>query len=98
MHYDDGAFVKNAEHYARHSIPRNVQSIIEKPYVQILARHPSDDYQLLYTQERVSDILELDRKITHNGISITDVMRIFKGDNPAAQFESEQQKNGNCFC
>ena len=30
--------------------------------------------------------------------NVADVMMIFKGDNPAAQFESEQQKNGNYFC
>ena len=96
--YDDGAFLTNAEHYAKHGFHRNVQSIIEKPYVYILARCPSDDHQLLFTQERISDILELDRKITHNRISITDVIRIFKGDNPAALFESGQQKNGDYFC
>ena len=78
--HDDGAFITNAEHYAKHGFHGNVQSIIEKPYVYILARCPSDDHQLLYTQERISDILELDRKVTHNRISITDVMRIFKGD------------------
>ena len=82
--YHGGAFVTNAENYAKHGFHRDVQSIIEKWYVYILARCPSEDHQLLYTQERISDVLELDCKITHNGISITDVMQIFKGDNLAA--------------
>ena len=67
---------------------RNVQSIIEKPYVYILARCPSDDHQFLYIQERLDDILELDPKITHNEISIIDAMRIFKEHYPAAQSEN----------
>ena len=76
--YDKGAFVTNAEHYAKHGFLRNEKSIIEKTYVYILARCPSDDHQLLYTQERVNNILELNRKITHNGISITDVCAFSK--------------------
>ena len=96
--YHDGAFVTNAENYAKHGFHRNVQSIIEISYVYILARCPSDDHQWLYTQERISDILELHCKITHNGISITDVMQIFKGDNPAVQFHSGLQENGDYFC
>ena len=77
---------------------RNVQSVIEKPYVYILARCPSDDHQFLYIQEIFDNILELDPKITHNEISIIDPMRIFKEHNPAAQSENRQQKNGDYFC
>ena len=47
--YDDGAFVTKAKDYAKHGFHRYVQSIIEKPYVYILARCPCDDHQLLYT-------------------------------------------------
>ena len=43
-------------------------------------------------------IPKLEHQITNNEISITDVMEIFKGDNPAAQFESGQQKNDDYFC
>lgn len=32
------------------------------------------------------------------GYDIIDVMRFFKGDSPAASFESGQQKGGNYFC
>ena len=47
----------------------------------------------VYSQERINDILELSQKIEFHGIKIT-VTRIFKGDNPAYQFESGQQKMG----
>ena len=95
--YDEGAFVTNAEHYAKHGFLRNFQSIIEKPYVCILARCPSDDHQLLYTQERVNDILDIDRKITHNGISITDVMCIFKGITQLPSLRLGNRKTGIIF-
>ena len=53
------------------------------------ARCPSDDHQPL---------IDLKNKVEHNGILINDIMRVFKGDNPAAQLESWQQKNGDYFC
>ena len=96
--YDDGAFLTNHEYQTRSGYVTDMQSIIEKPFVYLIARCPSDDHQLLYCQERTVDLLQLDRKIDYNGIVITDVMRVFKGDNPAAQFESGQQKNGDYFC
>ena len=55
----------------------------------MLARCPSDDHQPL---------IDLKNKVEHNGILINDIMHVFKGDNPAAQLESKQQKNGDYFC
>ena len=92
---DDGAFVRNAECYAKYGFLKNVQSITKRPYVY---RWPSGDHQLLYIQERVCDISEFDRNITHSGMLVTDVMQFYKGYNPAAQFESRQLKNGIYFC
>ena len=76
----------------------NFQNIIKKPYAYILVRWSSDHHQLLYTEEGVNGILMLERKTIHNGISITDVMRILKRDNQTAQFESEQEQNGDYCC
>ena len=92
---NDGAFVRNAEHYAKHSFLRNVQSITKRWFVY---RWSSDEHQLLYSRQRVDDIPELDREITQNGISITNVMQIYKGYNPAAQSESGPLKGVNYFC
>ena len=39
--------------------------------------------------------MELKHRVECNGIYITDIMCAFKGDNPASQLESGQQKNGD---
>ena len=96
--YDDGAFIIDQEYQSEPGYQQNVQSIVEKPYIYLLARCPSDDHQLLYSQERINDISELSRKNEFHVIDITDVMRIFKGDNPACKCENGQQKNGYYFC
>ena len=36
--------------------------------------------------------------MSSNGVLINDVMRIFKGDDPAAQLEAGHQKGGDYFC
>jgi len=64
----------------------------------LLARCPSNDQQLMYIEERMEDILDLKQDILCEDITIVDRMRIFKGDKPASQFESGQQKNGDYFC
>ena len=77
----------------------NVQASVEKPFLQILARSPSNDQQLLYTDERLQDILQIQQSLTTNdGIKVHDVIRAFKGDHPASQFESGQQKGGTYPC
>ena len=64
--------------------------------IYILARCPSNDQQLLYSEERLDDILKLNENMkTSNNIEIIDKLCIFKGDKPASQFESGQQKGGN---
>ena len=64
-----------------------------------MARSSSTDEQLLYSGERLSDILELKKSlITANGIEINDVVRAFKGNHPASQFEAGQQNGGNYAC
>ena len=77
----------------------NVQSEVEKPKLYMLARCQSNDNQLLYSDEWVEDLLEINTPITSsNGVLINDVMRIFKGDGPAAQLEAGHQKGGDYFC
>ena len=54
------------------------------------------DQQLLYSDERLADILKIKIPIqTPDGIQIYDTVRAFKGDHPASQFEAGQQKVGN---
>ena len=72
--YDDRAFIIDQEYQSEPGYLQNVQSIVEKPYIYLLARCPSDDHQLLYSQERINDISELSRKTEFYGTEITDVM------------------------
>lgn len=78
----------------------NIQSFIEKPFLYLIARCPSNNQQMIYTKERIEDLSQLDIPIVIDGIPFNDVLRVFKGDKPASQFEAGQQKGGNypCFC
>ena len=60
-----------------------------------MARSPSTHQQLLYSDERLSDILEKKLLITTDGIEINDIVRAFKNDHRASQFEVGQQIGGN---
>ena len=66
------------------------------PRLWLMACSPSTYQQLLYSDERLSDILEIQKPlITNNGMEINDTVRAFKGDHSASQFEAGQQKWGN---
>ena len=49
--YDDRAFIIDQEYQSEPGYLQNVQSIVKKPYIHLLARCPSDDHELLYSQE-----------------------------------------------
>ncbi|XP_057299871.1 uncharacterized protein LOC130630393 [Hydractinia symbiolongicarpus] len=93
--YDPALFLTDDEYMKNTKTKINVQAVIEKPEFYILARCPATDQQLLYSNERCKDIIEMRKSVGHG---ITDVMRFFKGDSPAAAFEVGQQKGGNFFC
>ena len=93
--YDPVCYLTGTEYEQRYNISSNVQGIAEKPRIYILAQCPSNHQQILYSQERIEDIIALNTKIKiQNNIETTDKIRIFKGDKPAAQFEAGQQKVG----
>ena len=97
--YDTAVFYTDEEHYEMIGIKCNVQAFVEKRFLHILAHSPSNDQQLLYTDERLQDILQIQQSLTTNdGIKVHDVIRAFKGDHPASQFESGQQKGGTYPC
>ena len=77
----------------------NIQAEVEKPFLYIMARCPSNKQQFLYAEERIKDILNLKEDLALlSGIKIHDVFRFFKGDAPAHQFEAGHQKGGNYVC
>ena len=54
---------------------------------------PANEQQLLYIEERMNDILNLNEDLAlPSGITIHDVFRFFKGDVPARQFKAGHQK------
>ena len=81
--FDPAVYLTNQEYFHLYEKHINIQSLVEKPYLYILARCRSDDSQLLYSSERWDDILNLKDDVEHNGKHVHDIARIFKGDNPA---------------
>lgn len=61
--YDRAVYITDNEAYCKYNERINVQAFIEKAYLYILARCPSNDQQLLYGEERVSDLLDLKQPI-----------------------------------
>ena len=73
----------------------NMEVNVQKPELHMLARCQSNNNQLIYPEERLEDLLEINTPITsNNGVLINDVIRIFKGGEPAAQLEARHQKVG----
>ena len=68
--YDSGAFITDQEYQSEHGYLQNIQSIVKKLFIYLLARWLSDDHQLLYSQKQINDILEIE----FQEIEITDVM------------------------
>ena len=57
--FDPAVYLTDQEYFNLYGKHINIQSVIEKPYLYILARCRSDDSQLLYSSERLDDILNL---------------------------------------
>ena len=56
-----------------------IQAEVEKSSLHIMARCPSNEQQVLYVEERMNDILNLNEDLVlPDGITIYDVFRIFK--------------------
>ena len=97
--YDPACYFTDIEFHQKYNEHVNIQAIVETPRIYILARCPSNDQQLLYSEERLDDILKLNKNVkTSNNIEIIDKLHIFKEDKPASQFEAGQQKGRNFYC
>ena len=77
----------------------NMEVNVQNPELHLLARCQSNDNQLLYSEEQLEDLLEINTPITsNNGVLINDVIRTFKGSDRAAQLEARHQKVGHYLC
>ena len=73
--YDPGIFLTDEEYSKSNGVLVNLQAIVEKPFLYILARSPSTDQQLLYSDRRLADILKIKKPIqTPDGIQIYDTV------------------------
>ena len=97
--YDPEIILSNGEYSKSNGVLVNIQAIVKNPFLYILARSPSTDQRLLYSDERLADILKIKKPIqTPDGVPIYDTVRDFNGDYPPSQFEVRQQKGGNYAC
>ena len=98
--YDEALFytVKEMEEQGKGNV--DVQSLVERPHIYILARCGSSEAeQLTYIKTRKTCLESLGNTVvTSSGVEITDVMRFFHGDGPQQEFESGEQKGGNAGC
>ena len=88
--YNTAVFCTNQEYYDKYHQHVDVQATVEQPELYIFARCLSNDQQLLYSERRIKDLNLATKEIKFNGIQFKDIIRIFKGDNQAAQLEARQ--------
>ena len=97
--YDPAVCVTDQQYFKKHKESFKVQAEVEKSYLYLIGRCPSNDQQILYIEERIKDILDKAEKIVSpSGILYQDVMPLFKKNSPARQFETGQQKGRNYVC
>lgn len=73
----------------------SVQSVVEKPYIYILARSAGTvKDQLLYVPTRLEDVRDLEQAIELDGCMYFDELRFFTGDAPARNLECGHQGPG----
>ena len=78
--YDIAIHMSDQEFQKRFGKTIDVHAEIEKPDVYILARCPSDDHQLMYSDSRNEDIRLLKHSIDVEGSQLHDSIRFFHGD------------------
>ena len=61
--FDPVVYLTHDKYFKIHGKHVNVQSIIEKPYLYTLAQCHCDDSQLLYSSERLDDLLNLNEDV-----------------------------------
>ncbi|XP_019632908.1 PREDICTED: uncharacterized protein LOC109476416 isoform X2 [Branchiostoma belcheri] len=100
--YDPAVFLTNAEYYQKYKVKLNVQAMVERPEIYLIARcGGSDAEQLLYAETRRDDLPTLSLPVvSSDGRPIKDRLRFCKGDQPSRGFEFGKQRVGfySCTC
>ena len=93
--YDPAIILTNAEYKIKSGKTVEVQTMVEKPHENFIARcNSSEAEQIVYGETRMSCIKETTRNLTTatNANEIVDTPRFFHGDSPARQFEVGNRK------
>ena len=91
--YDPACYLTDTEYEQKYNISSNVQAIVEKLRFYILAQYLSNDQQTLYFQERLEDIIVLNKKIkTENNIEIIDKCKFLMAINQLLNLKEVSKK------
>ena len=63
--YDPAVCVTDQQYFKKHKESFKVQAEVEKLYLYLIGRCPSNDQQILYIEERIKDILDKAEKLFH---------------------------------
>ncbi len=98
--YDEALFLTDEELRERRIKNFDVEEVIGKPQIHIVARcGSSDETTLAYADERRKGVASLiEPVITSSGLEYNDILRFFTGDMPALAAESGQQYGGHYPC
>ncbi|KAI8486075.1 hypothetical protein Bbelb_361750 [Branchiostoma belcheri] len=101
--YDPAIHLTDAEYLELYGERICVQSHVEQPCIYMVARCScSDNDQLCYSAERRECLHQMSMTVSVeiNGTlhEYSDVLRFFKGDLPAREFEAGQQRGGHFPC
>ena len=98
--YDPAVFYTPQEYKERFGKPVEMQSIIERPELYILAAgSSSSEDQAALIRDRLDCLHDLPVPITAtNGVCVEDKLTFFIGDHPAQQYERGTQHGGTYKC
>ena len=73
-------YMHQRPHFRLLSRLKNIQSIVERPYIHMLARSSSSiDEQMRYIEERAEELMTTSIPVVQGGREYTDYARIFSG-------------------
>ena len=102
--YDSACYLTDLEYKDAypHRPTTNIQKLVEKPLIYIIARSSASvSSSLQFSETRVADLKELNEpSITASNQHMNDIFRISAVDGPERQLKSGQQIGGNykCMC
>lgn len=93
--YDPAFYYTSAEFHGK-----DVQELVEKPYIYIMARcRDTTEDQLMYSETRLEDVRQLDiQLVSSQNARIKDVCRFFHGDHPSQEVETGEHIGGGYGC